>query len=189
MYRSKGKSLRAGHVNPNPKLKQYTGGKGILKTGGVGHGRVLLWRTVEGIWNAAAASHLYGEVLPPILKKEYRGIKTFTLLEDNDPTGNTCKKALAAKKKNGLVMLKIPFRSPDLNVLDYAVWAEVEKRMRKQERRFKGQKHETRADFEARLNRTARNLPAAFINKAIGDLHSRCQKLYEAKRCTVRRGR
>ena len=35
-------------------------------------------------------------------------------------------------------------RSPDLNVLDYAIWAEVEKRLRKQERNMPDAKHETR---------------------------------------------
>ena len=75
VYRTKGKSLRASHVKPNPKLKQYTGGREILKTVGVGHRRVLLWCTVEGTWNANAASHLYVEVLPPNLKKKYRGTK------------------------------------------------------------------------------------------------------------------
>lgn len=46
-YRKKGKSLRSGHVKPNPKLRIATGAKGILKMGGVGGGKVLAWRTVE----------------------------------------------------------------------------------------------------------------------------------------------
>ena len=40
VYRKKGKSLRSGHVKPDPKLKLYTGGKGVLKAGGVGGGKV-----------------------------------------------------------------------------------------------------------------------------------------------------
>lgn len=65
--------------------------------------------------------------------------------------------------------------------MDYAVWAEVEKRMRKQELRFDDSRRETRAQFEIRLDRTARNLPASFITKAIEDLRDRCKRLYEAK--------
>ena len=72
-------------------------------------------------------------------------------------------------------------RSPDLNVLDYAIWAEVEKRLRKQERNMPDAKHETRAQFEQRLDRTARNLPSSFIDDAIGGLRKRCQLLFKAK--------
>ena len=79
--------------------------------------------------------------------------------------------------KHDLILI----RSPDLNVLDYAIWAEVEKRLRKQERNMPDAKHETRAQFEQRLDRTARNLPEAFINKSIGDLQKRCKLLYKAK--------
>ena len=34
-------------------------------------------------------------------------------------------------------VLKIPKRSPDLNVMDYFIWAEIQKRMRAQERMMK----------------------------------------------------
>ena len=32
-------------MKPSPKLKRYTDGKGVLKAGGVGNGRVLVWHT------------------------------------------------------------------------------------------------------------------------------------------------
>ncbi len=76
---------------------------------------------------------------------------------------------------------RVPKRSPDLNVLDYSVWSEVERRLRAQERKMPASKKETRKDFEARLNRTAKRLPPSFINKSIGDLQRRCQLLLEAK--------
>ena len=77
-------------------------------------------------------------------------------------------------------MFRIPKRSPDLNVLDYAIWSEVQRRMRKQEKRFPADKGETRAQFESRLNRTAAGLSADF-NRAIGDLKRRCELLYNAE--------
>ena len=39
----------------------------------------------------------------------------------------------------------ILIRSPDLNVLDYAIWAEVEKRLRKQERNMPAVVRESRS--------------------------------------------
>ena len=69
----------------------------------------------------------------------------------------------------------IPKRSPDLNVCDYALWAEVNKRMRAQERRWPAAKKEARAHFLARLRRTAMNLPQQFVDDAIGDMKRRCK--------------
>ena len=75
----------------------------------------------------------------------------------------------------------IPKRSPDLNVMDFAIWSEVERRMRKQERSWPIDRQETRAKFAARVVRTARALPAEYINKSIADLTRRCSLLFEAK--------
>ena len=180
-YRRKAKSLRPGHVKPDPKLRVSTGPKGFLKMGGVGNGKVLVWKTILGRWTAAQAASAYRDVVTPALKASYPGKSNFVILEDNDPTGNMSKKGIAEKSAQGLTVLTIPKRSPDLNVLDYAIWAEVEKRLRAQERNMGSEKYETRAEFEQRLDRTARRLPASFINNAIGNLQKRCQLLYKAK--------
>ena len=78
-------------------------------------------------------------------------------------------------------VFKIPKRSPDLNVLDYAVWAKVETLLRAQERKMPKSRYESRAQFEARLDRTACSLPPEFIRKSILNLKERCQRLYKAK--------
>ena len=54
--------------------------------------------------------------------------------------------------------------------------------MRLQERRFKAsRRRETRADFVARLQRTAMSLPRKFINKSLENMRERCQRLYKAR--------
>ena len=77
-------------------------------------------------------------------------------------------------------VLHTPKRSPDLNVLDYAVWAKVERLLRKQEQKMT-KKTETREEFEKRLDRTAFDIPEEDINNWVGDLQKRCQQLYIAK--------
>ena len=77
--------------------------------------------------------------------------------------------------------LIIPPRFPDLNVMDYAIWDEIERRMRLQEKKFPVGEVESREEFKQRLGRVARNLPAKFIDASIGDLAERCKKLYAAK--------
>ena len=180
-FRRKGKSLRPGHVRPDPKLRINTGAKGILKMGGVGGGKVLVWKTIIGPWCGQQAADMYKDVVAKAVKKRYPGIRNFAVLEDNDPTGNVSGKGLEAKRQSKLHVLQIPKRSPDLNVLDYAIWTEVEKRLRDQEKAFPKTKKETREAFEHRLDRTARELPKTFIDDAIGNLYERSQLLYEAK--------
>lgn len=181
VYRTAQKALRKGHVKPSPKLKQSTGVRGILKAGGVGNGKVLVWHTVDKQWSGAEAENLYKNVVAPALKREYPKAKSFYALEDNDRTGNTSNKGKAAKKDCKLKVFQIPKHSPDLNVMDYSVWAEVERRMRCQEKKWKKNKWETRAQFQARLDRTAKGLPSSYINKAISDMARRCDLLFKAK--------
>ena len=91
-------------------------------------------------------------------------------------------KAIAAKKEMPkYAKFHIPKRSPDLNVLDYYFWNEVERRLRKAEHLFPEDKKETRDDFIIRLKKTALSIPPADVSKAIGDLARRCELLYRAK--------
>ena len=87
---------------------------------------------------------------------------------------------IKAKKDSRINVFTIPKRSPDLNVLDYCIWTEIEKRMRRQERKMKD-KSETREQFSKRLDKIAFDLPPALINKAIGNMRTRCQRLYKAE--------
>ena len=91
------------------------------------------------------------------------------------------KKGIAAKDDCKIEVFEIPKRSPDLNVLDYAIWSKVETLMRAQERGWPDSKRETREQFEKRLDRTALMLDPAFINKCILSLKERCKRLYDAK--------
>ena len=96
--------------------------------------------------------------------------RSFTLLEDNDPVGNRSRAGLAAKRQCRFTTLDTPKRSPDLNVMDYLVRSEVEKRLRRQERSWADGRQETRADFIRRLKRTAAGIPAHVVQGAIGHL-------------------
>ena len=53
--------------------------------------------------------------------------------------------------------------------------------MRKAERSMAKDRHETRQQFERRLNRTALALEKDFIDRSIGNLRERVQRLYKAE--------
>ena len=89
-------------------------------------------------------------------------------------------KGEAAKKESGIEVFRIPKRSPQLDVCDYALWAEINKRMRQNERRWNANKKETRGAYLKRLRRTALRLPKTFIDKSISNMKVRCQRLLGA---------
>jgi hypothetical protein len=118
-------------------------------------------------WCAQVAADMYKGPMKKALEREFPGRMSWTVLEDNDPSGFRSRAGLAAKKASKIVSFEIPKRSPDLNVCDYSLWAEVNRRMRLQEKRMKPNKRETRADFKARLRRTALRLPKTFVDSAM----------------------
>ena len=146
-----------------------------------GHGKVLVWHIIDGKWCGAEAENLYRDAVAPALKKQLPRKKEYLILEDNDPTGNQSARGRGVKKDLALKLFRIPKRSPDLNVLDYFVWSEVERRLRKQEAKWPASRRETRVAFIRRLRRTALGLRTADINRAIGDMPRRCALLHKAK--------
>ena len=108
-------------------------------------------------------------------------LHSFQVLEDNDPTGFKSTAGIRAKKSAKIKVFAIPPRSPDLNVMDFAIWRAINVKMRTQERKFPRSKRETRTAYIARLRRAAHSLPKKSINKAIAGMKRRCKLIYDAK--------
>ena len=180
-YRAPGEGLGEGYVVVPKHLKQNTGAKPAMIAGGVGKGRVRLWHEVGRKWNSKVASDLYLGPVRAALRRSWPRKRKFVMLEDNDPTGFKSTAGERAKKAAKIGIFSIPKRSPDLSVMDYAIWKRIDTLMRRQEKRWKRTKKETRAEYLARLRRTARNLPATFVNRAIANMKERCQRLYKAR--------
>ena len=183
-----GKSLQRSHVRAGRGLRQNSGGRGVCVCGGVGAGRVLLWHVVEGKWNKKSAADAVRGPIKAALAKGYPRKRKFIMLEDNDPTGYKSTDAGAAKAAAKIQPFRIPPRSPDLNVMDYFLWTEMQKRLRAQERKWGDDRRETRAQFIRRLRCTAARLPADLINRAIGDLARRAEGVCRAKSGLIEEG-
>ena len=181
-YRAPGQGLSGGYVKPKKGMPSSTGSKNSLVMGAVGSGKVLLWYEVpEGRWSGQAAADMYSGPLKTALTKSWPTKRKHVVLEDNDPTGFQSSKGKAAKLVNGIESFAIPKRSPDLNPMDYCIWSEINRRMRRQEVKWANAKRESRAQYLKRLRRTAKNLSRDFVTSAIGDMKRRCQRLFEAK--------
>lgn len=181
VFRAPGEGLGQGYVKNPDKLKVNTGGKSSLIGGGIGGGKVFLWDCIEGKWNGKAAAKLYQGPLLTGLKAARPKAKKHRILEDNDPSGYKSTAGINAKAAVKIEVLEIPKRSPDLNPMDYGLWKEVDTRMRRQEKKFKKNKKETRKEHLIRLKRTAQRLSTSTVTRLIGDMHRRCQRLFKAK--------
>ena len=179
-YRKPEKGLHKAYVKPKGKLHHNTGSKSCLIQAAVGNGRVMMWHEVDGSWSGAAAEKLYTGPLKTALRRNYPSKRTHKVLEDNDPTGYKPSAGCAAKEASKIKVFEIPCRSPDLNPLDYAIWAEVNKRMRDQEQNWKNKK-ESREQYLARLKSTAQGLERDYVDGVIGNMAARCERLYRAK--------
>ena len=180
-YRAPGQGLDEHYVVVPKHLKYNTGARAAKIAGGIGKGRMRLWHDIGKTWSGKAAADLYSGPMRAALRRAYPRKRVYNVLEDNDPTGFKSGLGERAKKAAKIKAFVIPKRSPDLSVMDYAIWKRITTTMRLQERRFKTSKKETRDQFLARLQRVAKNLPSTFIKKAIGNMKERCARLFLAK--------
>ena len=60
-----------------------------------------------------------------------------------------------------------------MNVLDYRLWSEINRRMRAQEASFSSGRHESKVQYMTRLRDTAMALPEGYVTKAVQEMHRR----------------
>lgn len=147
-------------------------------------GKIRVWHYTDGRWNSGAACAMFKKALAPALRKafpDHGPRKKFQVLHDNDPVGYKTKSAEVVKKELRIDSLCLPPRSPDLNVLDYSLWHEINVRMRLQESTFPMSFKESKQAFKKRLRRTALLLPASVVRRAVGDMTRRCRLIKAAK--------
>ena len=170
-----------------PKADLTFPAKGVQVTAAVIRGKIRMWEYVEGkAWNSEAAAAMYRGPLVKAMAKAYpehaaKRKAKWVVLEDNDPAGYKSGLAKKAKAEVGIKTDDLPFRSPDLNVLDYSLWHTINIEMRKQEAKFRKNYKEPAEDFKDRLRRTALGLPAAKVKRAVKDMKRRVAAVVAAE--------
>jgi transposase len=187
-YRKLGQGLQKPYVKPGKHLKYNPGAKSVAVLAGVGDGKVMMWEYVKTGWSGETAAEMYRGPIKRALQSHHPGKRKFRVLEDNDPTGFKSGKGMAAKEEVGIQSFEIPKRSPVLNVCDYFLWHEVNRRMRAQEKKWPANRKETREEYLRRLQKTAMSIPAPLLQKATGDMKRRCQRLAEAEGRDIEEG-
>ena len=87
-----------------------------------------LWHELPPRWNGEVAAQLYRGPIREALKAHRGEKRHYLLLEDNALAGYKSRKGRSAKQDIGVCPLRFPKYSPDLNPLDFYIWAEVERR-------------------------------------------------------------
>ena len=113
-------------------------------------------------------------------EQEKKKRATCKVFEDNDLSGYKSGAGKDAKAKARIITNDLPKRGPDLNVLDYSLWAYINTKMREQEKAFPANKKESLKQFNERLRRTALSIPARVVPKAVNDMHARVRKVFDA---------
>jgi transposase len=189
VYRKPGEGLDECYVVAPKSLRANPGCKAVKIAAGVAQGKIVLWHDYGLKWNGKVAADVYEGPMLAALQKTWPRRRSFNVLEDNDPTGFKSKAAVRAKAAARIEIFTIPARSPDLNVLDYAIWKAVTRKMRAQERSFPRSKRESRTAYIARLRRAAMSVPTTTINKAIMNMKHRCNLMYLSKGGHIQEGR
>ena len=178
-YRQRTGGLKKGHVKPRKSQTSGSGGKSILVMAAVIDSKIRVWHEMDS-WGGAVAAAAYKGPLKKALSKAYPRQRKHLILEDNDPSGYKSGAGVVAKKQAGITTLNLPKRSPDLNVLDYSLWAQITTHMRKAEKQLPKGFKESREEYKARLRRTALALPRSVVGKAVGDMERRVRELQKA---------
>ena len=168
--------LKRGFTKPSRRLHKVNTGGHVNVCAGIVGCRVKIWHYLPPTWSGAVAESLYRDVVYPALVKHRGKKRTYTILEDNDPTGYKSKVAKTAKAELGIVPIEFPVYSPDLNPLDFALWSEVSSRMDA----AGAPRRETLEAYKARLRRTALGIPEAVVRKMLSSMKGRVSSVYES---------
>ena len=175
--RTRKEGLKEGFTKPNKKKHRINAGGTVLVTAGLCNDKVVLWEEVKGRWNAQKATDMYTGPIKKALKKVRPTKKSWKVLEDNDPSGYSTKKATKAKKMMNLRTMKLPRYSPDLNPWDFTLWENIRKRLAKNAPKGK----ETVKAFKKRLRSTALRTPRPEVKKSVVSIRKRIKAVAAAK--------
>ncbi|CAE8645805.1 unnamed protein product [Polarella glacialis] len=167
--RTRSEGLDKGFIKPSDTKNKVNPGATASVCAAIINCRVKVWDFLPKRWCGQAAEELYKGPLIKALQK-HRSLKnSYTILEDSDPTGYKCNKGKAAKAEVGIKAFPWPRYSPDLNPLDYFLWAGVNRRMAQQG----APRAESLIAYKKRMRRTAFAIPEAVIRKAVSRMKSR----------------
>ena len=153
----------------------FTGIPSVEITAAAARDRIVMWRQAKS-WNGAEAAAMYKD-LASALRRVWGDRRQYRVVEDGDTKGYQSNIGKSAKQEHHIQSWKLPPRSPEWMPLDYSIWAEIERRMLDAD--VKGT--ETKAQYLARLRKTALGLPKPLVRKVVLQMKERIQATVASK--------
>ncbi|CAK0851927.1 unnamed protein product, partial [Prorocentrum cordatum] len=175
--RTKAEGVLKPFTKPKGNRNRVNPGAKVHVAAAIVNNKVRVWHYLPTLWCADAACDFYAGVLAPALRRCRKGRRAFRILEDNDPTGYKSKKAVDCKRGLKITPIKFPKYSPDLNPLDYFLWAEVNRRMAEQS----APANESQSAYKARLRRVAMGIPKSVIRAAVAKMKTKAAEVVVAE--------
>ena len=176
--RTRAEGIKHNYTKPNLKRNRRNLGGSVSVCAGIRKDRIVLWKYLQGKWNGEAAANIYSGEIQKLFKRVCPEKARPTIVEDNDPTGYKSGLAVSVKRRLKYNIMSLPRYSPDLNPLDFCIWADIEKRM------LKGGPKTGKENVEAykvRLRKVAMATSKALIKKSLLSMHDRIKAVYEAE--------
>ena len=85
--RTRSEGLQPGFTKPSAKKNQVNPGGSAKVCAGIANGRIVLWHYLPARWNGHAAVDLYRGPIIRALRRSFGEKRSYTIMEDNDPTG------------------------------------------------------------------------------------------------------
>ena len=180
--RTKGEGIKKQFLKPSVVKHKFNPGGHVHILAGICNDKVVLWEEITGRWNAKCAEAMYNGPIRKVLKKRRPGKKSWRIMEDNDPAGFKSSLGRLAKKANKIKELNQPPYSPDLNPLDFSIWAKI------QAKALEGRRaNETKQRYKARLRQIALRLPKPSVKEAVESIRGRAKAIFEADGQDIKR--
>ena len=182
VMRTRKEGVQPGFTKPNLTKHKFNPGGAAHILGGICGDKVVLWEEISGKWCGDKAAEMYNGPIKKVLQRNRPGKRSWLIMEDNDPAGFKSSKGKMAKGANHMRTATQPPYSPDLNPLDFSIWAAIDKKALAGHKAGEGM-----AAYKARLRRTALNMPRAEVRKAVEGIKTRAHAIFAADGGNIRR--
>ena len=175
VLRTRQEGLTSGFTRPSLVKHKFNAGGHVHILAGICGERVVMWEEIGGKWCGQRAADMYAGPVKDTLQRHRPGKRTWLIMEDGDPSGFKSGKGKAAKRANRMNTCDQPPYSPDLNPLDFCIWAEIEKRALATRSAA-----ETKTQYQKRLRKVALHMPRSLVRKAVEGIKQRAQDIFDA---------
>ena len=175
VMRTRQEGLDKGFTRPSLTKHKFNPGGHVHILAGICGGRIVLWEEIQGRWCGDRAAEMYAGPIKAALERWRPGKRSWLIMEDNDPAGFKSSKGKQAKGSNRMKSLDQPPYSPDLNPLDFSLWAAIEKKALATR-----VTDESATAYKSRLRRTALRMPERIVARAVENIKKRSQAIFDA---------